>query len=192
MYNIYYVIVSVEPHESRAPTPQTAPPMFGGVTLGLVGHWWCRPHHSVQHTHTHTCSRSLISLSSLSVPSPWQMAASQPATPAKACELKVIPSRFEELPEPPWWGRTGGGVLHPPASQARGHLAGTLWNGALRRQPPPTAATAAERNRTEIDQTSGRLPAGLCLHLCGNGRGTGSRLAALLMNHGSKVGPGIL
>lgn len=109
--------------------------MFSGVTSGLLGHWWCRPHHSV-HTPTPTLSFPSLPLS-LSAPSPWQMAASQPATPAKACELKVIPSRFEELPESPWWGRRGGGVegcsTHLPPRL------GDIWLGlcGMERQPPP-------------------------------------------------------
>lgn len=115
------------------------------------------------------------------------MAASQPATPAKACELKVIPSRFEELPEPPWWGRRGG--LHPPASQARGHLAGTLWNerSAANRRCH-RGRHRAERNRTENEQMSGCLPADLCLHLCGKER---EMLAtySLYMNHRSELVP---
>ncbi|GLD65881.1 triple QxxK/R motif-containing protein isoform X6 [Lates japonicus] len=36
-----------------------------------------------------------------------QMAAPRPAVPEKACELKVIPSRFEELPAPSRCGRGG-------------------------------------------------------------------------------------
>lgn len=146
--------------------------------------------------HTSTPSPAL-SFPSLSSPSPWQMAASQPATPAKACELKVIPSRFEELPEPPWRGRSGGGGwggLHPPASQARGHLAGTLWNehsAANHCRRCHHGRHCAERNRTENEQTSGCLSADLCLHLCGK-RTEMLWTYSLYMNHGSEVSPSIL
>lgn len=83
----------------------------------------------LSYTHTHLNTNPLFLSCPPSIPQQArQMAAPQPAVPGKACELKVIPSRFEELPAPPWCGRGGGGGLRPPASQARGHLAGVLWN----------------------------------------------------------------
>lgn len=92
-------------------------------------------------------------------------------------------------------GQKGG--LHPPASQAQGHLAGTLWNersvGNRRRRYNRChrVRQRAERNGTENEQTSGCLPADLCLHLYGNGRET-LVTYSLDMNIGSQVSPSIL
>ncbi|KAK1880449.1 Clustered mitochondria protein like [Dissostichus eleginoides] len=52
-----------------------------------------------------------------------QMAAPRPAVPGKACELKVIPSRFEELPAPMRCGRGGAPGPRPtclPGSETSG------------------------------------------------------------------------
>lgn len=98
------------------------------VAPGQLSHPVC---HRNSHTnrYTSTLPPPLISSHSLSLFTPQQarqMAAPQPTVPGKACELKVIPSRSEELPASSRCGRGGGSS--PPAFQALGHLAGVLWN----------------------------------------------------------------
>lgn len=80
-----------------------------------------------------------------------QMAAPQPTVPGKACELKVIPSRSEELPASSRCGRGG----------APAHLPSRLWDiwlgfCGMMSVLPPTPATAT---------TAGTVPkgeAGVC------------------------------
>lgn len=84
------------------------------------------------HKPTHFSFPLLISSQSLRLSvaqQAGQMAAPRPTVPGKACELKVIPSRSEELPASWLWSRgVRRGCPSPPASQALGHLSGVLWN----------------------------------------------------------------
>lgn len=77
----------------------------------------------------------------LSLPAPQQagqMAAPRPALPEKACELKVIPSRFEELPALSRCGGRGALAHLPPRLR-------DIWLGfcgMMSTRPPAATATA--------------------------------------------------
>lgn len=118
------------------------------------------------------------------------MAASQPATPAKACELKVIPSRFEELPEPSRWGGRGGGSTHLPPRL------GDIWLGlcGMNAPPPNRRCTATGIAPRGIEPKMNKR-AGVCrlIYVCLR---VGKREMLLTysrrMNHGSEISPSLL
>lgn len=117
----------------------------------LPPHRW----HRHRHRHTQICylppliSSLSPSLSvSLSITQQArQMASPWPAVPGKACELKVIPSRFEELPAPSLCSRGGAPAHLPPRIR-------DIWLGfcGMMSTLPPTT-------------TTGTAPKGENLHL---------------------------
>lgn len=72
-----------------------------------------------------------------------QMAAPRPGVPGKACELKVIPSRFEELPTPSLRSRGGPRPTCLPGSGTSGWGFVEWW--ACCRQPPQPAPRRKEK-----------------------------------------------
>lgn len=124
------------------------------VAPGQLSHPVC---HRNSHTnrYTSTLPPPLISSHSLSLFTPQQarqMAAPQPTVPGKACELKVIPSRSEELPASSRCGRGGG--LQPtclPGSGTSGWGFVEWW--ACCRQPlllPPRPAPCRKEKPASV------------------------------------------
>lgn len=94
-----------------------------------------------------------------------QMAAPWPAVPGKACELKVIPSRFEELPAPSLCSRGGPRPTCLPGSRTSGWGFVEWW--ARCRQPPRPAPCRKEKaSSVEFFSYQMNKWVGLCLLVC--------------------------
>lgn len=127
------------------------------------------PRHSDTHTHS-------LSFNPVSTPQQaGQMAAPRPAVPGKACELKVIPSRFEELPAPPRRGK-GGASAHQPPGLGTSGWGFVEWWARRRHQPPllpPRPAARRKERQSSVQFFSLKMnrwavcaQGCMCLHLC--------------------------
>lgn len=112
------------------------------------------PQLSYKQIHFHSPSSSHFLSLSLSLFTPQQarqMAAPQPTVPGKACELKVIPSRSEELPASSRCGRGGGQPTCLPGSGTSGWGFVEWW--ACCRQPlllPPRPAPCRKEKPASV------------------------------------------
>lgn len=152
--NILYLSALTFICAPHGPRGSYTKPMDHPTNIVCGGLWATRVIRCATPPLTHICTPTLsLSLSfpplsvSLRIPpqQAGQMAAPRPAVPGKACELKVIPSRFEELPAPSLCGRGGPRPTCLPGSGTSGWGFVEWW--ARCRQPPLLPPRPAPRRK---------------------------------------------
>ena len=143
------VFCACERHATQAGTWWTNRTKQCVVASGQFGYWQDIPtSHRNRHTSTlsHSSSAPSLSIAQQS----GQMAAPRPTLPGKACELKVIPSRSEEMPTSSWSRRGEPQPTCLPGSRTSGRGFVEWW--ACCRQPLllPSQPHCAGRRRQRL------------------------------------------